>query len=240
MQLGHMRVGPTLLLYFFDPKNNKKMEAVRKEFVKFFTECLGFAQTDIIFISLDEIPKVKSDSDLDDCSKFYSMFSEDTKQKLSSVARLIIQAFIDNPAHRMVTISVTEIENDINAFAFPQMIQNFELAISLTAKAVDKKISEYFGVLKSKIHNQNLTHIFFERTNSFFNTDEDRGVVVCTTNKYNSGRFKYRLDLKTNSSSEQRVSLINPEARVLANFKDNCFQFYAYAYIDSSRMLLLS
>ena len=138
-------------------------------------------------------------------------------------------------------MTVTEIENDIYyAHKLPETIQNFELSIKLTDKATEKTTREYFGIQRAKIADQNIGHIFFERANSFFNTDENRGVVVCTTNKYNSGRFKYRLDLKTNSSSEQRVSLVNPEARVLANFKQNCYQFRAYACIDTSRMLLLS
>ena len=115
---------------------------------------------------------------------------------------------MDKPADRMVTISVTEIENDVNAYVFPELIQNFELSIKLTGKAKEEKIREYFRLLEGKIHNQNLTHIFFETTNSFFNTDEKRGVFVRPRNKINSGHFKYRLDLKSNSSNEQRVSLV--------------------------------
>ena len=129
MQIANMRVGPTFLLYFFEPDNNKKMEPVRNEVIKFFTECLGFAKTDIIFISLKEIAKLKGWSDFDECSKFYSVFSEDTKQKFLSKAGAIMQAFKDNPALKQVTVTVTETENDIDARVFPCMIQNFELGI---------------------------------------------------------------------------------------------------------------
>ena len=99
---------------------------------------------------------------MDECSKFYTLFSNETKQKLSARARAIIQSHKQNPAHQLLTISVVERRDDIQAHVFAELIQNFELSIRLKESVNEKSASEYLNPLREKIANNNVKHILFE------------------------------------------------------------------------------
>jgi len=179
-------VGCKILIYAKNSgldKQRPDMQAVRNLTREFFVKDLGFDENLCIEIDVSELPRFNHDGDLYfdkvPLAKKYKSFSDRTRINMARAAEKVFERIKKEGLSRQVlTVAVTEVEDDDFADVFFKFIQNFELNIAFNEYITVGNATKYFKSLRDQMENEQLTQIEFGTVNSFFKSALALGIEV--------------------------------------------------------------